>query len=791
MVIRAIALAALVGGAAPSAVASSALASPPFASPAVASAPAGGPPRSLLHADVNGAAARADRVVPAAVNTYVVNSTGNGDDSSTADGTCNDGTGHCTLRAAITQANASGGSDEIDFAIGTGAQTIQVPGGVALPALTDTITIDATTQPGYSSAGGHPVITLDGLGQGALTNGLALAGSTDAVIGVDVIRFSAAGILATGDGALIEGCYAGVDHTGTVARGNAIGVRLYGSNETVATTATGAPNVLSGNTQVGVVEGGADASHGDLVAGAVIGLSADGTAALGQHDGVLLQGTGNTLGSPTELTVVSGNTTGVDVPWHNAVVQDVLVGTDSTGTVAHGNGTGVIFQTAPTAGTLTGSLISGNGTGVSAPPGTTVSGNYVGTDLSGTMAIPNSTGISSAGAGTVISGNLVSGNTVGISDGDGGDTIQLNYIGTDIGVSGAVPNQTGAVLNGAEVNHFSANVVAGNSGDGIQLDGDSHSVTNNYIGTVPGGPALGNGGNGVLVRGDGGDEITGNVIDGNGSAGIDVTAGLDTSITANDVYDNGGLGIDLGGDGVTPNDASDADTGPNGLQNFPVLTSAHVSFKTTNVNGTLNSAASTTYRLDFYDSPSCDSSGNGEATTWLGTTTASTDSIGNLSFSYPSHTLAPPHTVITATATDPDGSTSELSTCRTVAGASADIGVSMTQDQSVVTAGNPETYHVKITNFGPATSSDVAVTDTLSTAATVLSVTPTQGSCSVPTTLRITCALGQMAGDSSAGVEIVIKYTQTGWVRNTARLNSKTYDPKLADDTATIRTHVI
>ncbi len=63
----------------------------------------------------------------------------------------------------------------------------------------------------------------------------------------------------------------------------------------------------------------------------------------------------------------------------------------------------------------------------------------------------------------------------------------------------------------------------------------------------------------------------------NGEAGIAVVG--DTSIN-NDlrplvIEGNGGLPIDLGFDGHTPNDSGDGDTGPNGLLNYPVMTTAN------------------------------------------------------------------------------------------------------------------------------------------------------------------------------------------------------------------------
>src|SRR3990170_1974359 len=87
---------------------------------------------------------------PAATHglTFTVNSTGNSGDSNTADNVCNDGTGACTLRAAIQQANVSAGADAITFSIGSGAQAI-APATV-LPTVTQPVVIDGTTQPGFA-----------------------------------------------------------------------------------------------------------------------------------------------------------------------------------------------------------------------------------------------------------------------------------------------------------------------------------------------------------------------------------------------------------------------------------------------------------------------------------------------------------------------------------------------------------------------------------------------------------------------------------------------------------------
>src|SRR6185503_11921522 len=101
----------------------------------------------------------------------------------------------------------------------------------------------------------------------------------------------------------------------------------------------------------------------------------------------------------------------------------------------------------------------------------------------------------------------------------------------------------------------------------------------------------------------------------NNGLGIALTGAANgVTIRVNSIHSNAGLGIDLGGDGVTMNDPLDADTGPNGLQNFPVITSVAAQL----ITGTFNGAPNTAFTLDLYSSPAADASGFGEGEVWQG-----------------------------------------------------------------------------------------------------------------------------------------------------------------------------
>jgi Ca2+-binding RTX toxin-like protein len=139
-------------------------------------------------------------------------------------------------------------------------------------------------------------------------------------------------------------------------------------------------------------------------------------------------------------------------------------------------------------------------------------------------------------------------------------------------------------------------------------------------------------------------------------------------IRGNSIFSNGGLGIELGTDGVTANDSGDADTGPNGLQNYPVIVAAgfdgdpsnQVQGGSTLVQGTFAGAPGTLFHLEFFDSVTKDPTGFGQGQRFVGSIDITTDSIGTATFEQDIPVVTAGH-FLSATATDPAGNTSEFS----------------------------------------------------------------------------------------------------------------------------------
>ena len=224
---------------------------------------------------------------------------------------------------------------------------------------------------------------------------------------------------------------------------------------------------------------------------------------------------------------------------------------------------------------------------------THVERNWLGLDASGTIAAPNrgygvlvweSADETLIGGGptqrNVISGNGTGGGFSGVgvfSEGATGNSVTGNWIGLAANGTSPVGNAAaGVVFNDTPDGAVESNVIAGNTLHGVLLFAATDTeVDSNTIGRDTEGAAEGNGGAGVYLLAGGNIITPGNVISANAGGGIVVESGSGNQLQENQIDGNTGLGIDLLPAGVTPNDGTgDPDTGPNDLQNFPVLTSA-------------------------------------------------------------------------------------------------------------------------------------------------------------------------------------------------------------------------
>ncbi len=171
----------------------------------------------------------------------------------------------------------------------------------ALPAITEPVILDGTTQPGYA---GRPIIVLVGTNAGSSASGLILDANGSSILGLVIDDFGQDGISVQGNDNTVVGDYVGVDATGMTAAGNATGIVVTGAGNTIggltSTPGTGLGNVISGNTDEGVEITGSGTT-GNEVAGNIIGLNAAGTSALANDLGVDIgtAASGNTIGGAT------------------------------------------------------------------------------------------------------------------------------------------------------------------------------------------------------------------------------------------------------------------------------------------------------------------------------------------------------------------------------------------------------------------------------------------------------------------------------------------------------------
>jgi hypothetical protein len=430
-------------------------------------------------------------------------------------------------------------------------------------------------------------IGTDAAGGAALGNlllGVSVQGGNNTIGGTDL----GAGNLISGnrgDGILLGGGMAlllqnaiGTDVTGTRAVPNlGNGVSVASSGNTVGGAAAAAGNLISGNQADGIHVTGT----GTVIQGNYIGTDVTGTRAVGNTNGVTVSATGATVGGTAAGNLISGNRfSGVLVQTAGAVIQGNAIGADVTGTRALANSMGVTVSGGGGTGALIGgtaaasrNLISGNvnfGVFLDGAARNTVQGNYIGTDVTGTVAVPNGAGVLAQSGAT---GNLIGGTALGagnviaaggasvqLSSGATGNLIQGNNLGTDANGTRALGNLYGVyvsinstdnVIGGTETG--AGNLISGSlvAGIGLFNGSDRTRIQGNRIGTDGTGTVALANQTGVIIGtfNDviGGTEAgAGNLISGNTEAGLNVSAGF-TLVQGNRV------GTDAGGTRALPN----------------------------------------------------------------------------------------------------------------------------------------------------------------------------------------------------------------------------------------------
>jgi hypothetical protein len=755
-----------------------------------------------------------------------------------------------SLRQAILDANnttANPGQNTIHFNIaGSGAQTIALAS--PLPAIINPsgVIVDATTQPGFTST---PLVVLNGAGAGT-GDGLLIAEGNSTVKGLAIENFaSGAGIFLRSSGNTVTQNFLGTDGTGTAAAANLFGVLIAGANNTIGGSTSTARNVISGNANFGIDLVGSS-STGNLIEGNFIGTNAAGSAALANtFDGVaFISAAHNTIGGTATGAgnIISGNSRFGIFMFGTGSTANVLegnsIGVNSTDTAALANADDGIAlfggASGNTIGGTTGSaanVLSGNGRfglllSDSGTSGNLVEGNFIGTNRAGTSALANTSdgieilsgasgntvGGTASGAGNVVaangrfglvlgttgtSANLVTGNFIGtnstnatglgnaasgvalvngasantiggttsatanvisgntqlgllLSDaGTTGNVVEGNHIGVNQAGSAALANAVGGVglFAGASTNTIggtpsgAGNIISGNGLVGVLIGASGATgnlVEGNFIGTnSTGTTSLPNTYAGVMVATGASTNTIGGTVSGasntiafNGYAGVIIGNSVtDTSvgnaITDNAIYSNGnagGIGIDLGNNGMTTNNGS-GHAGPNHFQNFPVPTAATLSAGAVTLSFTLTSVSSSTFRLEFFLSNSADTTAQGRF--FLGAATVTTDATGTLATVTGGSVSAGTGTI---TLTPPAGVTPAVGQHLTA------VAILQTTSGTAGTVGDTSEFSAPLSLTSPATTSISPSTLPAATVNTAYSQTLTLTGGTAPVTFTVT-----------------------------------------------------
>jgi hypothetical protein len=450
--------------------------------------------------------------------------------------TLND-SGAGSLRAAITDANASGGPAIIDFAV-TGTITL----ASALPAITQDVTIDGSSAPGY--AGSAPIVGIDFAGNRGLVFGTGSNGSQ--LLDVAVGRASGDAVTLDGSNITVTGNYVGLTPAGASLADGGAGVVIAGSS--TGDTISGNDIFTANSASVSDIAGLNAAIKAADALGANFGtytISVTGNITLGATAlAVIDVAKGTTLdivstGTAGSYALVGGGTATPErglfvyagaVSISNLVVEgmDAVGGAGGAGSGGGGGGaglggglfigsavandpgsvtlSGVGFSNDSAAGGAGGGFIAGLGTGGSIGGG---GGGLSG--ASGTLFQAGAGGFGGGGTGTTFQGGaggfgggggggIFQGGTGGFGGGGGGSQVAagasgfgggnaVDAGGGGLGAGGDIFVQGGASLTieGSSIANGSVTGGAGGGqalGSGIYLQGSGAALTFDSNGTT-------------------------------------------------------------------------------------------------------------------------------------------------------------------------------------------------------------------------------------------------------------------------------------------------------------------
>lgn len=290
------------------------------------------------------------------------------------------------------------------------------------------------------------------------------------------------------------------------------------------------------------------------------------------------------------------------------------------------------------------------------------------------IEVVKSAGRLNIGGDYVTQGNLIAGNKMlGVSIAESNSaSIQGNIFSSNAAGTAYIPNQMGDIKVfdspylriGGEISGYGNVIPQGVSVESNSVNNVNLLIKHNFLGISRSGYVypIDPDRDGIFVENATGfPEISFNEIT-NFEKGIVVLWDSVVPISKNKIYGNRGMGIDLEDDGVTLNDNLDSDSGPNGLQNYPVISNVDLqdfdTVKIVNFDVSLHSAPNKQYYVEVFSSPFCGSNSYGQGKRGFAFNgSITTDSNGNsgiwhISELYPINVIGP---CLTATATEFDG----------------------------------------------------------------------------------------------------------------------------------------